>query len=122
QTLALNKTFIEGNSMDGIFSVFQTGSFLLGFITLFYILHANSFLLSLRQKEFGMYMVLGAKKHKITLLMCIETIVLGMVSLIVGVVFGIILAQGVGYLLMKELEFTGVGYHAIYVPSIIVTF
>ncbi|PFX95213.1 ABC transporter permease, partial [Bacillus toyonensis] len=54
QTLALNKTFIEGNSMDGIFSVFQTGSFLLGFITLFYILYANSFLLSLRQKEFGM--------------------------------------------------------------------
>ncbi|HDR7639335.1 FtsX-like permease family protein [Bacillus wiedmannii] len=122
QTLALNKTFIEGNSMDGIFSVFQTGSFLLGFITLFYILYANSFLLSLRQKEFGMYMVLGAKKHKITLLMFIETIVLGIVSLIVGVIFGIILAQGVGHLLMKELGFTGGGYHAFYVPSIIVTF
>ncbi|MGH0429241.1 FtsX-like permease family protein [Bacillus hominis] len=122
QTLALNKTFIEGNSMDGIFSVFQTGSFLLGFITLFYILYANSFLLSLRQKEFGMYMVLGAKKHKITLLMFIETIVLGIVSLIVGVIVGIILAQGVGHLLMKELEFTGVGYHAFYVPSIVVTF
>ncbi|WP_305453532.1 FtsX-like permease family protein [Bacillus mycoides] len=122
QTLALNKTFIEGNSMDGIFSVFQTGSFLLGFITLFYILYANSFLLSLRQKEFGMYMVLGAKKHKITLLMFIETIVLGIVSLIVGVIVGIILAQGVGHLLMKELEFTGGGYHAFYVPSIIVTF
>ncbi|UYX51591.1 ABC transporter permease [Bacillus thuringiensis] len=122
QTLALNKTFIEGNSMDGIFSVFQTGSFLLGFITLFYILYANSFLLSLRQKEFGMYMVLGAKKHKIALLMFIETIVLGIVSLIVGVIVGIILAQGVGHLLMKELEFTGGGYHAFYVPSIIVTF
>ncbi|HDR7614949.1 TPA: ABC transporter permease [Bacillus mycoides] len=122
QTLALNKMFIEGNSMDGIFSVFQTGSFLLGFITLFYILYANSFLLSLRQKEFGMYMVLGAKKHKITLLMFIETIVLGIVSLIVGVIVGIILAQGVGHLLMKELEFTGVGYHAFYVPSIVVTF
>ncbi|WP_237981504.1 FtsX-like permease family protein [Bacillus thuringiensis] len=122
QTLALNKTFIEGNSMDGIFSVFQTGSFLLGSITLFYILYANSFLLSLRQKEFGMYMVLGAKKHKITLLMFIETIVLGIVSLIVGVIVGIILAQGVGHLLMKELEFTGGGYHAFYVPSIIVTF
>ncbi|KMP30998.1 MULTISPECIES: FtsX-like permease family protein [Bacillus] len=122
QTLALNKTFIEGNSMDGIFSVFQTGSFLLGFITLFYILYANSFLLSLRQKEFGMYMVLGAKKHKITLLMFIETIVLGIVSLIVGVIVGIILAQGVGHLLMKELEFTGGGYHAFYVPSILVTF
>ncbi|HFU7055552.1 ABC transporter permease [Bacillus cereus group sp. RP37] len=122
QTLALNKTFIEGNSMDGIFSVFQTGSFLLGFITLFYILYANSFLLSLRQKEFGMYMVLGAKKHKITLLMFIETIVLGIVSLIVGVIVGIILAQGVGHLLMKEMEFTGGGYHAFYVPSIFVTF
>lgn len=122
QTLALNRAFIEANSViSAIQFVFHAGSVLLAIITFFYILYANSFLLSLRQKEFGMYMMLGAKKRKITVLMFIETIVIGFVSLVIGIALGIGLSQGIGQLLMKELEFTAGGYHAIYVPSIVVT-
>ncbi|WP_020060249.1 FtsX-like permease family protein [Bacillus sp. 123MFChir2] len=122
QTLALNKAFLESNSViAAIGFVFHAGSFLLAIITFFYILYANSFLLSLRQKEFGMYMMLGAKKHKVTLLMFIETIVIGFASLIIGIAVGAGLAQGIGQLLMKQLEFPAVGYHAFYVPSMTVT-
>ncbi|SFJ97352.1 MULTISPECIES: FtsX-like permease family protein [unclassified Bacillus (in: firmicutes)] len=122
QTLALNKAFIEANSViSSIQFVFHAGAVLLAIITFFYILYANSFLLSLRQKEFGMYMMLGAKKHKVTMLMFIETIVLGAASLVVGIAVGVGLAQGIGKLLMQQLEFTAGGYHAFYVPSILVT-
>ena len=122
QTLALNKAFLESNSViKAIGFVFHAGSFLLAIITFFYILYANSFLLSLRQKEFGMYMMLGAKKHKVTLLMFIETIVIGFASLIIGIAVGAGLAQGIGQLLMKQLEFHADGYHAFYVPSMTVT-
>ncbi|WP_267379785.1 ABC transporter permease [Bacillus sp. GM_Baccil_2] len=122
QTLALNKAFIEANSIiKSIGFVFHAGSVLLAIITFFYILYANSFLLSLRQKEFGMYMMLGAKKHKVTLLMFIETIVLGAASLVVGVAVGIGLAQLIGKLLMQHLDFAAPGYHAFYVPSTIIT-
>ncbi|SMD84231.1 Bacitracin export permease protein BceB [Bacillus paranthracis] len=122
QTLALNKAFIESNSViQSIGFVFQAGSFLLAIITFFYILYANSFLLSLRQKEFGMYMMLGAKKHKVTLLMFIETIVLGAASLAIGITVGVGLAEGIGQLLMKQLEFAGEGYKAFYLPSMTVT-
>ena len=122
QTLALNKTFLESNSIiRSIGFVFQAGSFLLAIITFFYILYANSFLLSLRQKEFGMYMMLGAKKHKVTLLMFIETIVLGAASLAIGIAVGVGLAEGIGQLLMKQLEFAGEGYKAFYLPSMTVT-
>ncbi|HDR7623251.1 TPA: ABC transporter permease [Bacillus mycoides] len=122
QTLALNKAFIESNSViKSIGFVFQAGSFLLAIITFFYILYANSFLLSLRQKEFGMYMMLGAKKHKVTLLMFIETIVLGAASLAIGLTVGVGLAEGIGQLLMKQLEFAGEGYKAFYLPSMTVT-
>ena len=66
QTLAMNDSFIKANSMiSSIGIIFQVGSFLLATITFFYILYANSFLLSLRQKEFGMYMMLGAKNIKL---------------------------------------------------------
>ncbi|HFK1402109.1 ABC transporter permease [Bacillus cereus] len=122
QTLALNKAFLESNSViKSIGFVFQAGSFLLAIITFFYILYANSFLLSLRQKEFGMYMMLGAKKHKVTLLMFIETIVLGAASLAIGITVGVGLAEGIGQLLMKQLEFAGEGYKAFYLPSMTVT-
>lgn len=122
QTLALNKAFIEANSViNSIQFVFHAGSFLLAIITFFYILYANSFLLSLRQKEFGMYMMLGAKKQKITSLMFIETIVIGFISLLLGIALGISLAKGIGQLLMKQLEFSAGGYHAFYLPSMAVT-
>ncbi|EOO60117.1 ABC transporter permease [Bacillus cereus VD196] len=122
QTLALNKVFIEANSIiDWIQFIFHAGSVLLASITFFYVVYANSFLLSLRQKEFGMYMMLGAKKYKVIILMFIETIVLGVASLVIGVTIGIGLAQGIGKLLMQQLEFTAGGYQAFYMPSMIVT-
>jgi len=122
QTLALNKVFLEANEIfRSIGFVFQTGSVLLAIITFFYILYANSFLLALRQKEFGMYMMLGAKKHKVTLLMFMETIIIGAASLVIGITVGIGLAQGIGKLLMKQLDFTASGYQGFYVPSMVVT-
>ncbi|WP_153044577.1 FtsX-like permease family protein, partial [Bacillus cereus] len=82
---ALNEAFLKENSIiSEIGIVFQAGSILLAIITFFYIIYANSFLLSLRQKELGMYMMLGAKKHKVIFLMFIETIVLGAASLVIG--------------------------------------
>ncbi|PEQ06313.1 FtsX-like permease family protein [Bacillus toyonensis] len=122
QTLALNKAFLESNPHATMVAIaFKIGSFLLAIVTFFYILYANSFLLSLRQKEFGMYMMLGAKKHKVTLLMFIETIVVGTISLVIGITVGVGLAEGIGQLLMKQLEFSGEGYKALYIPSMTVT-
>ncbi|HDR8196697.1 FtsX-like permease family protein [Bacillus thuringiensis] len=122
QTLALNEAFVNNNGpIRSTGMIFQVGSYLLGIITFFYVLYANSFLMSLRQKEFGMYMMLGAKKQKITFLMFVETIIIGAVSLIVGITIGIGLSQGIGKILMKQLDFTASGYQAFYVPSMLVT-
>ncbi|MDA1679929.1 ABC transporter permease [Bacillus cereus group sp. TH152-1LC] len=122
QTLSLNKAFLESNANVGpIVLIFQIGSFLLAIVTFFYIMYANYFLLSLRQKEFGMYMMLGAKKYKVTLLMFLETIILGAASLVIGITIGVALAEGIGQLLMKQLELTGEGYQAFYIPSMVVT-
>ncbi|TKH47627.1 FtsX-like permease family protein, partial [Bacillus cereus] len=122
ETLALNEAFLKSNSPIGAIGfIFHAGTALLTILTFFYILYANSFLLSLRQKEFGMYMMLGAKKHKVTTLMFMETIVLGLVSLIIGITIGIGLSKGVGQLLMKQLDFTASGYQALYAPSVKIT-
>lgn len=123
QTLALNKEFTMNNSIIGsIVFVFQIGSVLVAFITFFYIFYANSFLLSLRQKELGMYLVLGAKKSKISQLLFFETFIMGMISLVLGSVFGAILSNFVSKFLTKQLEISAEGYQAFYGPAFKITF
>ena len=96
QTMAMNSEFTKDNSLiSSIRLVFWVGAILLSFITVFYIIYANSFLLTLRRKELGMYMMLGAKK-KVAQLLFIETFGMGIVSIIIGILVGMLLASVAG--------------------------
>ncbi|GGG64371.1 FtsX-like permease family protein [Paenibacillus radicis (ex Gao et al. 2016)] len=119
QTMAWNRSFTENNAViNSIQLVYVLGTILLSAITFFYILYANGFLLSLRQREFGLYMVLGARKDKIRKLMFIETIVLGMVSLAAGLGIGFGLSALVGRLMAQQLQADLTGYYPVYGPAI----
>lgn len=64
-------------------------SFILGFL----IIYASSFLIKRRSKEFGIYLTLGMSKRKISSLLFFETLTIGILSLIVGMILGIIASQ-----------------------------
>lgn len=64
-------------------------SFVLGFL----IIYASRFLIKKRNKEFGIYMTLGMSKRKISFILLIETLLIGFISLIVGLGIGIITSQ-----------------------------
>ncbi|KZD28210.1 ABC transporter permease [Bacillus cereus] len=123
QTMAMNSEFTKDNSLIGsIRLVFWVGAILLSFITVFYIIYANSFLLTLRRKELGMYMMLGAKKKKVAQLLFIETFGMGIVSIIIGILVGIVLASVAGNFLMNGMEISTKGnYASVYTPAILVT-
>ncbi|QDP39008.1 FtsX-like permease family protein [Radiobacillus deserti] len=122
ETLAQNRAFLESNAMIGsIVFVFHVGSFILGTITVFYIFYATSFILSLRQKEMGMYLTFGAKKSKVAQLMFFETFVIGLISLIVGLAIGVGLSQVIADLLMNQLDFSGEGFKPLYTSSVVTT-
>ncbi|MBW7456579.1 FtsX-like permease family protein [Paenibacillus sepulcri] len=122
QTLAWNKEFIKSNSViNHIELVYLMGSFLLSVVTFFYIIYASSFLFSLRQREFGMYMTLGARKKKINMLLFIENMVMGGISLLLGIALGIGLAAVVGQLMASQLDVDLAGYHPLFGPSIAIT-
>jgi len=48
------------------------------------IVYANNFLINRRKKEFGIYMSLGMGKRQISKIILMETIFVGIVSLVVG--------------------------------------
>ena len=85
-------------SMLGMVSVFI--AVILGLL----IVYANNFLVNRRKREFGIYMTLGMGKRQISKIIWIETILVGILSLIVGVVVGVFASQFMSILVAKLFE------------------
>lgn len=83
------------------------------------ILYANNFLIKKRNNELGLYMTLGMGKSKISRILIIETIIVGMLSLISGLILGLIASQGLSILVSKLFEFKMDEYSFIISPSAI---
>jgi len=64
-------------------------SIVLGFL----VIYASRFFIKKRKKEFGIYMTLGMSKSKISLILLLETLIIGILSLGVGLVLGVVLSQ-----------------------------
>lgn len=74
-------------------------SFILGGL----IIYANNFLIKKRKKELGIYMTLGMEKGKISRILILETFLIGLLSLVAGVLLGIIISQGLSVITAKLL-------------------
>lgn len=85
------------NILSGV-SVFV--SFVLGFL----IIYASRFLIKRRNKEFGVYLTLGMSKRKISAILFLETLFIGMISLVVGLLLGISLSQFMSILVANMFE------------------
>ncbi|MGL5614979.1 MAG: FtsX-like permease family protein [Sarcina sp.] len=68
------------------------------------IIYANNFLIKRRKKELGIYMMLGMGKRKISQILVMETLLIGVISLIIGLGLGIILSQGLSVFTAKLFE------------------
>lgn len=120
-TLALGVAmFYAFNSIGDQFAAFQISdrlsyvSFTVGamamisvfvcFIIGFLIVYANRFLLKRRKKEMGIYMTLGMDERDISSLLGLETLVIGLLALIVGLPLGILTSRGLMFLSAKMMN------------------
>lgn len=93
QTLMLELTNTKHEMLETMSQVLSIISVFVAFILAFLIIYASGFLMKRRKKEFGIYMLLGMKKRKISRIILAETLLVGIISLIVGLVIGIGLSQ-----------------------------
>ena len=68
------------------------------------IVYANNFLINRRKREFGIYMTLGMGKRQISKIILFETILVGILSLIAGLIIGIFASQFMSILVGKLFE------------------
>ncbi|MCI6164539.1 MAG: ABC transporter permease [Lachnospira sp.] len=86
------------NDMLSGVSVFV--SCVLGFL----IIYASRFLIKRRNKEFGIYLTLGMSKRKISAILFFETLLIGVISLVVGLFLGTVLSQFMSVLVANMFD------------------
>lgn len=81
--------------------VLQVLSFVIACFMLFFIWYATNVFLTKRKKEIGTYVFMGLSNQKIAKLYMIETALIGLVSLVMGIGFGMLTSQLFTMILMK---------------------
>ncbi|OTN76826.1 hypothetical protein A5886_001905 [Enterococcus sp. 8G7_MSG3316] len=82
------------------------GSSVVAFVVLFFMLSANHFFLSQRQKEISVYQLLGLSRGRLAWLLLRETFLLNFFSLIVGIFMGIIFSKFFSMILIRAMGLT----------------
>lgn len=90
--------------IDLLRSIISVASVIVSVVLAFLVVYASNFLIRRRKKEFGIYMLLGMGKKRIAGILMMETVIIGVISLVVGLGLGIILSQGMSILVAKLFE------------------
>lgn len=93
QTAILEVTNSQGEMIELLMEILSYVSIFVSLVLGFLIIYASRFLIKKRNKEFGVYMTLGMSKRKISFLLLIETFLIGLISLGIGLLLGILLSQ-----------------------------
>lgn len=86
------------NEAMSVVSVFV--SIVLGFL----VVYASTFLMKRRKKEFGIYLTLGMEKTQVAKILVIETLMIGVISLVIGLLLGIGISQGMSVVTANLFE------------------
>ena len=78
------------------------------------IVYANNFLINRRKKEFGIYMTLGMGKKQISKILLLETVFVGIISLLIGLIVGIFASQFMSILVAKLFEADMSGFKFVF--------
>lgn len=104
QTAMMNVTSSTHEVLNLLTSLLSGVSVFVSFILASLIIYANRFLMKRRNKEFAIYLTLGMSKRKISLILFFETLVIGIISLTIGLLVGLLLSQLMSIIVANMFE------------------
>ena len=89
-SLSNNPDLSKVSGTDSMVTVLFLGTIICGIFATIFLFYTNSFLMKRRKKEFGLYNILGMEKKHISRVVLCETVIISLVSLIFGILVGIL--------------------------------
>ena len=104
QSSVLQLTDLQQALLQKLGTVMIVLSIIIMLIFAFLMIYANNFLIKRRKKEFGTYLVLGMSQQQVGFIIILETFLVALASLLVGLIIGIFFSQLAAFLTARFLN------------------
>lgn len=103
-SIARNPGLAEMPGADSLRSMLSFGSVVIGLFSVILLFYTNGFLIKRRKKELGLYSILGMEKIHIAKVLFFETLFIAVISLALGLFFGIAISKLLFLLLLNIMN------------------
>ncbi|MDO4540116.1 MAG: ABC transporter permease [Syntrophomonadaceae bacterium] len=86
-------------------TILNLGVIVVGLFAAIFLFYTHSFLIKRRKKEFGLFNILGLEKKHLAKVMCWETLYTALISLVSGLLIGMLLSKLMYLILLQLLQF-----------------
>ena len=97
--LQFSQSIKDAVQSSTVSQILGLGSWVIAIFSCIFLFYTNSFLIKRRKKEFGLYNILGMDKHNLGIILFWETLIITVISLVIG------LAAGIAFSKLAELVF-----------------
>lgn len=97
--LQFSQSIKDAVQSSTVTQILGLGSWVIAIFSCIFLFYTNSFLIKRRKKEFGLYNILGMDKHNLGIILFWETLIIAVISLVVG------LTAGIAFSKLAELVF-----------------
>lgn len=84
--------------------------------------YVNRYMMKRRQKEFSIYILLGTEQKSVALMFFIETLIIGIISIILGILLGTLFSQVVTALVLLSAKQEIIFSFKLYMDTVVITF
>ena len=117
QTAVLSLTGDQRTSAETLFALLDAMSVFVAATLGFLIVYANRFLIGRRKREFGIYLTLGMGRTQVARIIVMETMLVGLLALLVGLAAGVLLSQLLLYVTALLFQTTVKGFAFLFSPT-----
>lgn len=91
--LQFSQSIKDAVQSSTVSQILGLGSWVIAIFSCIFLFYTNSFLIKRRKKEFGLYNILGMDKHNLGIILFWETLIIAVISLVIGLAAGIVFSK-----------------------------
>ena len=112
----------ESYKFDMLKDILKYSTYIITALLVVLVGHVNKYMIRRRQREFATYILLGAEQKNVALMFFIETLIVGIIAIVLGIFVGTLFSQVVTALVLitakQEIVFT----LKLYMDTVVLTF
>ena len=103
-SLSMNPNMMNMIGGDVMQQILSLGIYVITVFAVIFLFYTNSFLINRRKREFGLFNILGMEKKHLSIVIALESIIVFLVSMVLGIGIGILLDKAFYLLIAKMLN------------------